>query len=107
MHRFQENETAVLWRPYSTDFTVRTVAKGKQFVQQGTARISRRGTIFEGHLMHRKEGTANTKKRHDFLGVPYSIYCCSSRTVVQISGTDFEELHSRIFLKKTSINSLR
>ena len=50
--------------------------------------------------MHRKEGTANTEKRHDFLGVPYSIYCCSSRTVVRISGTDFEELHSRIFSEK-------
>jgi hypothetical protein len=89
------------------DLTVCTAAKGQQFVQQGTAPISRHGKIFEGHLMHRKEGIANTKKRHNFLGVSYNIYCCSSRTVVRFSCTDFEELHSRIFLKKTSINFMR
>jgi hypothetical protein len=66
VHRFREKETTVLWRPYSTDLTVRTTTKGQQFVQQGTTCISRHGTIFEGHLMHKKEGTTNTEKRHDF-----------------------------------------
>jgi hypothetical protein len=89
------------------DLTVCTAAKGQQSVQQGTTCISRHGTIFEGNLMHREEGTTNTENRHDFRGVTYNIYCCRSHTIVWISGTNFKELHSRIFLKKTSINFLR
>ena len=48
------------------DLIVYTTAKGQQSVQHGTTRISRHGTIFKGNLMHRKEGTTNIEKRHDF-----------------------------------------
>jgi hypothetical protein len=57
--------------------------------------------------MHINKGTRNIEKRHDFRGVMYNIYCCSSRIVVRIYGTYFDELHSGIFLKKMSINFFR
>jgi hypothetical protein len=48
---------------------------------------------------HRNRGTFNAgnsvqqtqKVWHDFLNSPYSIKCCDSRTVVQISCTEIEE----------------
>jgi hypothetical protein len=51
---------------YSIDLKVHTTTKRQQFVQQGATCISRHGTIFEEHLMHKKEGTTNTEKRHNF-----------------------------------------